>query len=72
MGDDGGSSPYKNSFTLTAAKLNLSNPLDAKLLGVYLYVGERGSTLCRVRGTLCALCWAPHALPPCAAVLLVC
>jgi len=40
MGDDGSSSPYKNSFTLTAAKLNLSNPLDAKLEGVYLYVGE--------------------------------
>ncbi len=40
MGDDGGSSPYKNSFTLTAAKLDLTDPLNAKLAGVYLYVGE--------------------------------
>lgn len=43
MGDDGGSSPYKSSFTLTAAKLDLSDPLNATLAGVYLYVGERCS-----------------------------
>ena len=31
--------PHKASFTLTAAKLDFTDPLDAKLLGVYLYVG---------------------------------
>lgn len=40
MGDDSGSSPYKSSFTLTAAKLDLTDPLNAKLAGVYLYVGK--------------------------------
>jgi hypothetical protein len=33
-----GSTQY--SFTLTAVKLDVSDPLDAKVLGVYLYVGE--------------------------------
>ena len=39
MGDDS-SSNTKASFTLTAAKLDLSDPLNATLVGVYLYVGE--------------------------------
>ena len=33
-----GSTQY--SYTLTAVKLNITDPLDAKVLGVYLYVGE--------------------------------
>lgn len=33
-----GSTQY--SYTLTAVKLDVSDPLDAKVLGVYLYVGE--------------------------------
>lgn len=40
MGDDSSSSAYKSSFTLTAAKLNISNPMEPSLLGVYLYVGQ--------------------------------
>jgi hypothetical protein len=48
MGDDASSSPYKSSFMLTAAKLNLTDPLDAKLMGVYLYVGKsRAGCGCR-------------------------
>ena len=39
MGDDSASG-YKSSFTLTAAKLDLSNPLNATLVGVYLYVAD--------------------------------
>lgn len=62
MGDDGGSSPHKNSFTLTAAKLNLSNPLDAKLEGVYLYVGEWHVTSRRGNASRTAQhCMAQHA-----------
>ena len=41
MGDDD-SLATKASFTLTAAKLDLSDPLNATLEGVYLYVGEQG------------------------------
>ena len=42
MGDDD-SSATKASFTLTAAKLDLSDPLNATLAGVYLYIGEQGA-----------------------------
>lgn len=53
MGDDD-SAATKASFTLTAAKLDLSDPLNATLVGVYLYIGEHSLPAPLDCGMVCA------------------